>query len=86
MKFTKNNYFSRIVAYYVISIYQSNRYPFLCVLWLAPITCDTQDYDVILRRKLKWQEVHVLKLEKKFTLYCFFENKVRFLSHYFVKY
>ena len=47
-------------------------------LRLAPVTRDIQDYQLILRRKWTWQEVHVPKIEKRFKLYCFFENKVHF--------
>ena len=49
-------------------------------LWLAPVPRDIQYYLLILRRKSNWLEARVLKLEKRFTWYCFFEKKVHFYT------
>ena len=47
---------------------------------MAPVTRDIQDFELILRRKSKLQEARVLKIEKRFILYCFFENEVNFYT------
>ena len=62
----------------IISIYQSNQYPFSRGM-IGSCNSRYPRLSVDFEAEVKRQQARVLKLEKKFTLYCFFENKEVFL-------
>ena len=70
------------------SINQSKQYPFSRTLIGSHKSISKTNILVDFEAKSKWKEVHMLKIEKGFTLYIvlFIENKVHFYPIIFGKY